>query len=93
MKDTEDDYVAAFPTHSLDAPYQAAKATTSGSIHESEEIHIHGYLTLKTIESKVVYCLTFSQEELLCPRDQGQRQDTLTDVREPQLVASDPGMY
>jgi len=31
---------------------------------ESEEIPIRGCLTLKTIESKVVYCLTFSQELL-----------------------------
>jgi hypothetical protein len=61
-------------------------------MHESEEIPIHGYLILKTIESKVVYCLTFSQEVLPRPRDRGQRQATTTDLGEPQSVAPDPGM-
>jgi hypothetical protein len=86
-KDTEDNDVAAPSTHSLDAAYQAAAATSSGSMHESEEIPIHGYLTLKTIESKVVYCLTFSQELLPCSRGWGQRQDSTTDLEEPQSVA------
>ena len=31
-------------------------------MHESEEIPIHGSLILKTVGSRVVYCLTFSQE-------------------------------
>jgi hypothetical protein len=51
-------------THALSVSYEATTATSSGSIRESEEIPIRGYLTLKTIESKVVYCLTFSQELL-----------------------------
>ncbi|KAH6661870.1 hypothetical protein B0J14DRAFT_663148 [Halenospora varia] len=54
---------------------------------ESEEIPIHGYFTLKSIESKVVYCLTFSQELLPRPQDRGQRQGTTTNLGEPQLVA------
>jgi hypothetical protein len=47
---------------------------------ESEEIPIRGCLTLKTIESKVVYCLTFSQE--LLPEASGtwQRQDIAKSV-------------
>jgi hypothetical protein len=49
-------------THSLNVSCQAIAATSSVSMQESEEIPIHGYLTLKTIESKVVYCLTFSQD-------------------------------
>ena len=61
-------------THFLNVPYQATAATSSGSMQESEEIPIHGYLTLKTIESKVVYCLTFSQELLLEPGGTSQRQ-------------------
>lgn len=41
-KDTEDDDVTAPSTHSLGASYQAAAATSSGSMHESEESLIHG---------------------------------------------------
>jgi hypothetical protein len=48
---------------------------------------LDGYFTLKTIGSKVVYCLTFSQELLPRPQDRGQRQDTTTDLGEPQSVA------
>jgi len=61
-------------THSLNVSYQATAATSSVSMQESEEIPIHGYLTLKTIESKVVYCLTFSQELLQEPGGTSQRQ-------------------
>ena len=59
-KDTGDNDVEAPSTYCLDASDQAIAATSSGSMQESEEIPIHGYLTLKIIESKVVYCLTFS---------------------------------
>jgi hypothetical protein len=64
-------------------------ATSPGSMYESEEIPIHGYFTLKTIESKVVYCLTFSQELLPRPRDQGQRQDSTctTNLEDPHPAA------
>jgi hypothetical protein len=63
-KDREHSDVEGPSPHSLDVLCQAAAATSSSSMQESEEIPIHGYLTLKTIESKVVYCLTFSQELL-----------------------------
>ena len=43
-------------------------------MQKSEEIPIHGYLTLKTIESKVVYYLTFSQGLLPEPSEISQRQ-------------------
>ena len=56
-------------------------------MQESEEIPIHGYLTLKAIKSKVVYCLTFSQELLLHPQDRGQRQDCTTGLEGPQSAA------
>jgi hypothetical protein len=72
-KDTEDNDVET-PTHSLNVSYQAIAASLSGSMQESEEIPIHGYLTLKTIESKVVYCLTFSQNLLLEPSGSPQTQ-------------------
>ena len=58
-KDTEDDDAAALPTHSLDVSYQAAAGTSPGSIYQSEGIPIHRYLILKTVQSIVVYCLTF----------------------------------
>ena len=59
-------------THSLDVSYQAAIVTSSSSTQESEEMPIHRYFTLKTVTSKVVYCLTFSQELLPRPQHQGQ---------------------
>ena len=92
MKDTEGNDVEAPPTHSVGVSYPAAAATSSASTQESDEIPIHGYLTLKTIESKVVYCLTFSQELLPCPQHQGQRQESTTDLEEPQSVVPDPGI-
>jgi hypothetical protein len=63
-KDTGHNDIETTSTHSLSA---------SGSIQESEEIPIRGYLILKTIESKVVYCLTFSQDLLPKPRGTSQR--------------------
>ncbi|KAH6675955.1 hypothetical protein B0J14DRAFT_587704, partial [Halenospora varia] len=79
-KDTKDNDVAAPFTHSLNVSCQATAATSSGKIQESEEIPIHGYLTLKTIESKVVYCLTFSQELLPEPSGTSQRQGIARNV-------------
>jgi len=37
-------------------------ATPSTAAPQSEEIPIRGFLTLKTFESKVMYCFSFSQE-------------------------------
>lgn len=73
-KDTEHNDIETASTHSLSVSYQATTATSSSSIRESEEIPIRGYLTLKTIESKVMYCLTFSQDLLPEPRGTSQRQ-------------------
>ncbi|PVH69523.1 hypothetical protein DL98DRAFT_598588 [Cadophora sp. DSE1049] len=72
-KDMEHNDVETPSTHSLNVSYQATAATSSVSMQESEEIPIHGYLTLKTIESKVVYCLRFSQELLQEPGGTSQR--------------------
>ena len=86
-KDIGDNDVEAPSTYYLDVSDQAIAATSSGSIQESEEIPIHGYFTLKTIASKVVYCLTFSQELLPHPQDQRQRQDCTTGLEGPQSAA------
>lgn len=59
-KNTEDTSVEAASTHPPNVLCQAIAATLSGSMHESEEIPIYKYFILKTIMSKVVYCLTFS---------------------------------
>jgi hypothetical protein len=59
-KDMGDDDVAACPNHPLEVLCQAIAPTSSNDMQESEEIPIHGYFTLKTIASKVAYCLTFS---------------------------------
>jgi hypothetical protein len=73
-KDTEHNDIETPFTHSLNVSCQATIATSSVSMQESEEISIHGYLTLKTIGSKVVYCLTFSQQLLPEPGETSQRQ-------------------
>ena len=86
-KDTGDIDVQAPSTHYLDVSDQAITATSSGSMQESEEMPIHGYFTLKTIASKVVYCLTFSQELLPHPQDQRQGQDCATVFKGPQSAA------
>ena len=70
----EDNDLAAPPTYSLNVSCQAATATSSGSTQESDEIPIYGYLTLKTLESKVLYCLTFSQELVPEPSGTSRRQ-------------------
>ena len=76
----EHDDVESPSTHTLDVSYQATAATSSVNMQESEEIPIRGYLTLKTIESKVVYSLTFSQEFLQEPGGTSQRQGILKSV-------------
>ncbi|XMA19876.1 hypothetical protein WAI453_012667 [Rhynchosporium graminicola] len=73
-KDMEQNNVDILSTRSLDVSYQAAVATSSVSMQGSEKIPIHGHLTLKTIDSKVVYCLTFSQDDLPEPSGTSQRQ-------------------
>ena len=79
-EDTEDNDVEPPPTRSLGVSSQTAAATLSGSIQESDEIPIHGYFTLKTIGSKVVYSLTFSQELLPEPSGTWQRRDIARSV-------------
>ena len=59
-KDREHSDIEGPFRHSLNVLCQAVAATSSSSVQESEEIPIYRYLTLKTIKSKVVYCLTFS---------------------------------
>ncbi|KAH9205202.1 hypothetical protein DL95DRAFT_470777 [Leptodontidium sp. 2 PMI_412] len=63
-------------SHPLDVSRQAAPVASSSGTQESEEMSIHGYFTLKTVASKVVYCLTFSQDLLPLPQHRGQRQDS-----------------
>ncbi|CAG8979289.1 hypothetical protein HYALB_00012672 [Hymenoscyphus albidus] len=64
------------------------KETSCGSMQESEEIPIHGSFALKIVESKVLYCLTFSQESSPLFQSQGQQQDSPTDPEEPQPAVS-----
>lgn len=60
-KDIERNGIGTPSIQALNISYQAV-AATSPNMHESEEIPIHGSLTLKTVGSRVIYCLTFSQE-------------------------------
>jgi hypothetical protein len=73
-KGTEPNDMEITPTQSLNVSCQAIAATPSIDMQESEEIPIRGYLTLKTIDSEVVYSLTFSQDLLLEPGGISQRQ-------------------
>ena len=86
-KDRKQRDVEGHSAHPLVASYQAAPATSSSSMQESDKMPIHGHFTLKTVASKVVYCLTFSQELLPRPQNRGQRQDCTTDVQESQSAA------
>lgn len=61
----------------LDVSRQATVATSSGGMQESEKIPIYGYLTLKAMESTVVYCLTFSQQLLPEPSNLSLNQEAL----------------
>ncbi|KAH6698236.1 hypothetical protein BKA61DRAFT_622485 [Leptodontidium sp. MPI-SDFR-AT-0119] len=80
------------PSHPLDISCQAAAVASSSGTQESEEMPIHGYFTLKTIASKVVYCLTFSQDLLPLPQHRGQRQDSNLDREHSQSFPLDSGM-
>ena len=73
-KDTEHNKVETSPTYSLDVSNQAITATSSGNIQQSNEIPIYKYLILKNINSKVMYCLTFSQDLLADSCETLQRQ-------------------
>ena len=72
-KDTAHNDVEENHPHPVDSSCRAAAATSSGSTEESEEMPIQGYFTLRTVGSRVVYCLTFSQELLPLSRHQGQK--------------------
>jgi hypothetical protein len=73
-KDTKHNEVETPSTYSLNVLHHAIAATSSGSMQESEEIPIHEYLTLRTIGSKVMYYIAFSQESLPEPSGTSQRQ-------------------
>jgi hypothetical protein len=66
-KDREYNDMESLFIYPLNVSCPAAVATSSSSMQESEEMPIYGYFTLKAVASKVVYCLTFSQELLLRP--------------------------
>jgi hypothetical protein len=80
------------PSHPLDISYQAAAVASSSGTQESEEMPIHGYFTLKTIASKVVYYLTFSQDLLPLSQHRGQRQDSNPDREHSQSFPLDSRM-
>ncbi|KAL5312886.1 hypothetical protein ACEPPN_019312 [Leptodophora sp. 'Broadleaf-Isolate-01'] len=80
------------PSHPLDVSCQAAPVASSTGMQESEEMPIHGYFTLKTIASKVVYRLTFSQDLPPLPQHRGQRQDSNPDRQHSQSFPVDSGM-
>jgi hypothetical protein len=57
---------------------------TTNNVQGSEEIPIHGYFTLKEVQSELVYCLTFTQGQLLSTHKGGPRQAVSTDLGESQ---------
>jgi hypothetical protein len=85
-------------TNSIDASTQGTGAASSVTSQESEEIPIRGFLTLKTFESNVLYCLTFSLESLShapetargrhATRDGSRSGDSMDKQRSPPLESS-----
>ncbi len=64
----------------------APTGASLGSSQASEDIPVQGYLTLRNMESKVEYCLTFSQE---LPHLRAQKRDRTADLEESQTI-TDP---
>jgi hypothetical protein len=87
---TTDDVEEDSPISSVDVPSRAVAATLSGAEQESEEIAVHGYLILKTHQSQVLYCLTFSQESLPRPLRGGRQQDVFIDQSERVSLVAEP---
>ena len=81
------------PTHPVGISCQDTAVASSSKTQESEEMPIYGYFTLKTVASKVVYYLTFSQDLLPLPQHGGQRQDSTPGYEHPQSFALDSAMY
>ncbi len=89
--------------NSSDVSSPEAGATLSDSPLESHEIPIRGSLTLQTFQSGIVYCLKFSQEELLFPLEMERVQGVVSsassgdrDRQQPHLrerVVSRPGRH
>jgi hypothetical protein len=73
-KDREPNEAKTPSTQPLNVSCQAITATSSVGMQESEEIPICGSLVLKTVGSRVIYCLTFSQEVILESGGTSQRQ-------------------
>ena len=57
--------------YSFELSNQDVATTPSTATPQSEEIPIRGFLTLKTFESKVIYCFSFSQDLSRFPHPQG----------------------
>ncbi|KAH6696527.1 hypothetical protein BKA61DRAFT_741680 [Leptodontidium sp. MPI-SDFR-AT-0119] len=91
MKDQAHNDAGGPASHPLDVSRQAAPVASSSGTQESEEMSIHGYFTLKTVASKVVYCLTFSQDLLPLPQHRRQRQDSNLDCEHSQSSPLDCG--
>jgi len=74
-KDIERNGIETRSIQTLNVSCEAIAATRSSiNMHESEEIPIRGSLILKTVGSRVVYCLTFSQEAFPVSGGTSQRQ-------------------
>lgn len=73
MKDTARNDVKENPPHLVNSLCESAATTPSSSTEESEEMPVHGFLKLRTVGSKVVYCLTFSQDWLPLSQHQDQK--------------------
>lgn len=67
-------------TNSSNVSSQGTATTLSDSSQESQEIPIRGFLTLKTSQSGILYCLQFSQEVLPFPLEVEQRQAITSSV-------------
>jgi hypothetical protein len=75
------------PTYSIDVPSLKRTKRPSNNVQGSE-IPIHGYFTLKEVQSELVYCLTFAQGQLPSVPKGGTRQVVPVDLGESQPAVS-----
>jgi hypothetical protein len=73
-KNTEDAVNSVSFFGSIDSLSSGMEAGSSIITYGSEEIPICRFFTLKTFESKIVYCFTFSQEQSPCAPKAARRQ-------------------
>lgn len=71
-----------------DVPSQKRTKRLPSNVQGSEEIPIHGYFTLKAVQSELMYCLTFTQGQSPSSHKGGPSQAASADLGESQVAVS-----